>query len=135
MQNGHIFSGQPLNMPPRILVADDDRALQVLLKVILSRAGFQVEFASNGRDALQMAAADSYDAIMLDLIFPDLSGADLLDKLEQKKPGSLKKVIVLTGASHSVVDRVDTAKIHALLRKPFDIQDVVRLTTECIHQS
>ena len=122
-------------MPPRILVADDDRALQVLLNVILSRAGYEVEFASNARDALRMAAADSYDAIMLDLIFPDLDGAQILDKLEQKKPGSLRKVIVLTGASRSVVDQVDTSKIHALLRKPFDIQDVVRLTTECIHRS
>lgn len=120
-------------MAPRILVADDDRALQVLLNVILSRAGFEVDFASSGQDALRKAAADSYDAIMLDLIFPDLDGADILEKLEQKKPGSLKKVIVLTGASRNVVDQVDTSKIHALLRKPFDIQDVVRLTAECVH--
>ena len=122
-------------MASRILVADDDRALQILLNVILTRAGFQVEFASNARDALQKAAGDSYDAIMLDLIFPDLSGPELLDKLEQAKPGSLKKTIVLTGASRSVVDQIDSTRVCALLRKPFDIQDVIRLTAECAHDA
>ena len=120
-------------MAHRVLVADDDRALQVLLNVILSRAGFEVEFASNGRDAVRKAAGDSYDAIMLDLIFPDLSGMELLNRLEAAKPGTLRKTIVLTGASHSFVDQVDTSRVHALLRKPFDIQDVVRLTAECVH--
>lgn len=120
-------------MASRILVADDDRALQILLNVILSRAGFEVEFASNGRDALRKAAGDSYDAIMLDLIFPDVSGVDLLDRLEQEKPGSLKKTIVLTGASRSVVDKIDPTRVHAVLKKPFDIQDVIRLTAECAH--
>ena len=118
-------------MASRILVADDDRALQILLNVILTRAGFDVEFASNGRDALQKAAGDSYHAIMLDLIFPDLSGPELLDKLERAKPGSLKKTIVLTGASRSIVDKVDPTRVRALLKKPFDILDVIRLTAEC----
>jgi DNA-binding response OmpR family regulator len=122
-------------MPPRILVADDDRALQVLLNVILSRAGFVVDFASNGHDALRKAAGDSYDAIMLDLIFPDLSGIEILERLESQRPGTLRKVIVLTGASRGVVDQVDPSRVHALLRKPFDIQDVVRLTAECVHSN
>ena len=122
-------------MAHRILVADDDRALQVLLNVILTRAGFEVDFATSGHDALQRAVADHYDAIMLDLIFPDLSGIEILNRLEQQRPGSLRKVIVLTGASRGVVDQVDPARIHALLRKPFDIQDVVRLTAECVHES
>jgi len=122
-------------MPPRILVADDDRALQVLLNVILSRAGFEVDFASNANDALRKAAADSYDAIMLDLIFPDLSGVEILNRLEIQKPGTLRKVIVLTGANRKMVDQIDPSRIHGLLRKPFDIQDVVRLTAECVHES
>ena len=122
-------------MSPRILVADDDRALQILLNVILSRAGYEVDFASNGRLALAKAMADSYDAIMLDLILPDVSGKEILHHLETSRPGSLKKVIILTGASRSVVDQVDGFKVHAVLRKPFDIQDVIRLTAECAQAS
>jgi len=122
-------------MPPRVLVADDDRALQILLNVILSRAGFEVDFASNGRTALAKAMGDSYDAIMLDLILPDVSGNEILHQLELNRPESLRKVIVLTGASRGVVDQIDGHKVRAVLRKPFDIQDVVRLTAECAHES
>ena len=121
-------------MAPRILVADDDRALQVLLNVILSRAGFEVEFASNGQEAFRMAAADSYDAIMLDLIFPDMSGMDVLDRLSREKPDSLRKIVVLTGASSAIVQKLDPSRVHAVLRKPFDIQDVIRLTSECVRE-
>src|SRR5438552_1114678 len=120
---------------PRILVADDDRALQVLLNIILSRAGFEVEFASNGKDALRMAVADSYDAIMMDLIFHDISGMDILDGLSRERPGSLRKVVVLTGASKAILDKLDQSRVHAVLRKPFDIQDVIRLTSECVRES
>jgi two-component system response regulator HydG len=122
-------------MPPRILVADDDRALQVLLNIILSRAGFEVEFASNGKDALRMAVADSYDAIMMDLIFQDISGMEILDRLSRERPESLRKVVVLTGASSSIVEKLDASRVHAVLRKPFDIQDVIRLTSECVREA
>ena len=121
-------------MSPRILVADDDRALQILLNVILSRAGFEVDFASNGRTALAKAMADSYDAIMLDLVLPDMSGNEILQQLEKGRPESLKKIIVLTGAGRVVVDQIDGQRVRAVLRKPFDIQDVIRITAECANE-
>jgi|SRR5205809_3400882 len=122
-------------MSPRVLVADDDRALQILLNVILSRAGFDVDFANDGRVALAKAMGDHYDAIMLDLVLPKMSGYEILHELAQTKPDSLKKVIVLTGASRGVVDQVDGSGVRAILRKPFDIQDVIRLTAECAQKA
>src|SRR5438445_12623520 len=117
-------------MAARVLVADDDLALQVLLNVILSRAGFSVEFASDGREALQKIDGASYDVVMLDLILPEVSGIEILDRLQSEKPDRLHKVIVLTGASLGIIDKVDTSRIHALVRKPFDIGYVFRLTAE-----
>ena len=122
-------------MAPRVLVADDDRQLQLLLNVLLTRAGYEVEFASDGKEALHKTIGDSYDAIMLDLILPDLSGMEILARLEKEKPDSLKKIIVITGASHAIIDQVDGHRVHAVLRKPFDIQDVIRLTAQCVHET
>ena len=119
-------------MPPRVLVADDDRQLQSLLNILLTRAGFEVDFASSGREALKKTIADHYDAIMLDLILPDISGMEILDKLAQRKPEAMRRIIVITGASRGVIEQIDTTRIHALLRKPFDIQDVIRLTLQCV---
>jgi len=122
-------------MAPRVLVADDDRQLQLLLNVLLTRAGFEVEFASDGKEALQKSIGDSYDAIMLDLILPNISGIEILSRLEKEKPESLKKIIVITGASRGIIDQVDGSRVHAILRKPFDIQDVIRLTAQCVHDA
>lgn len=122
-------------MPPRVLVADDDRQLQSLLNILLTRAGFEVDFASSGREALKKTIADHYDAIMLDLILPDISGMEILDKLAQRKPEAMRRIIVITGASRGVIEQIDTSRIHALLRKPFDIQDVIRLTVQCVGEA
>ena len=122
-------------MPHRVLVADDDHQLQLLLNILLSRAGLEVDFASNGREALRKAKADSYGAIMLDLVLPDVSGMDVLASLEREKPEALRKIIVITGASRGIIEQIDTSRIHALLRKPFDIHDVLRLTLECVRDT
>ncbi|HEY6843285.1 MAG TPA: response regulator [Thermoanaerobaculia bacterium] len=121
-------------MPPRVLVADDDRQLQLLLNVLLTRAGFEVDFANDGREALDKSIADSYDAIMLDLILPNFTGMQVLERLKKEKPEALRKVIIITGASRAVVEQVDTSGVHALLLKPFDIQDVIRVTSSCIYE-
>ena len=118
-------------MAPRVLVADGDKALQVLLNVLLTRAGFDVDFAHDGNEALEKMRGDSYAAVMLDLILPELSGVEILERIERDRPELLPKTIVVTGASRGIIDKVNTSRIHALLRKPFDIQDVIRLTTEC----
>ncbi len=118
-------------MAPRVLVADGDKALQVLLNVLLTRAGFDVDFAQDGNEALEKMRGDSYAAVMLDLILPELSGVEILERIERDRPELLPKTIVVTGASRGIIDKVNTSRIHALLRKPFDIQDVIRLTKEC----
>ncbi len=123
-------------MPLKVLVADDDRALQVLLNVLLTRAGYDVDFAGDGRQALAKIGDDNnYAVIMLDLILPEISGIEVLERLHRDHPKLLPRVIVLTSASRGVIDRVDTTGIHSLLRKPFDIQDVIRLTADCAGQS
>ncbi len=119
-------------MASRVLVVDDDRALQVLLNVILSRSGFEVEFASTGTEAMQKLDGDGkFHAVLLDLILPELSGMEILDHLTLKQPAMLSRVIVLTSASRGIVDQIDSSRIHSIIRKPFDIEDVIRQTVQC----
>jgi two-component system response regulator ResD len=122
-------------MAPRILVVDDDRALQTLLSVLLSRAGFDCDFVGDGKEALEkINNGNQYACIMLDLILPGLSGMEILDYLRDNNPAMLNRTIVLTGASGGVLKAVDTSNVHAVIRKPFDIQDVLHMTAECAYQ-
>jgi DNA-binding response OmpR family regulator len=125
-------------MAPRILVVDDDRALQTLLSVLFTRAGFECDFVSDGNEAMEKLDGNgkgrSYAVIMLDLILPGVSGMEILHHLEEKNPSLLPRTIVLTGASGGVLKGVDTSRVHAVIRKPFDIQDVLNLTAECAYR-
>jgi two-component system response regulator QseB len=125
-------------MAPRILVVDDDRALQTLLSVLFTRAGFECDFVSDGHEAMEKlnggGSGQPYAVIMLDLILPGVSGMEILNYLQEKDPSLLLRTIVLTGASSGILKGVDASRIHAVIRKPFDIQDVLQLTTACAYR-
>jgi two-component system, OmpR family, KDP operon response regulator KdpE len=108
---------------PRILVVDDEKAIQRFLKNALSTAEFSVHMAGNGKEALTAAAAIRPDLIILDLGLPDMDGVEVLRRLREwtKVP-----VIIL-----SVRDREDD-KITALdsgaddyVTKPFGIGELL----------
>ena len=114
-----------------VLVVDDDLALRGLFKNLLSRKGFDVDSATDGRDAFEHIAHQNYAVILLDLMMPNISGFELLERIERDSPALLPRVIVMTGASQRAVAKVDTSKVWGLIRKPFDIDDLVSSAIAC----
>ena len=64
-------------------------------------------------------------------MMPDVNGFELLDRLERDSPTLLRRVIVLTGAAQRVVEGLDTSRIWGLIRKPFDINELMKSAKEC----
>jgi len=122
-------------MAPRVLVVDDDQALQTLLNVLLTRAGFECDFVRDGESALNKIGAQAYEVIVLDLILPGLSGIEILQRLKSTRPELLRRTIVVTGASSGILRNLDARDVHSVIRKPFDISDMVQLATDCAHQN
>jgi two-component system KDP operon response regulator KdpE len=108
---------------PRVLVVDDEKAIQRFLRNALSSAEFSVHIAESGKEALTAAVAIRPDLIILDLGLPDIEGIDVLRRLRE---WSQVPIIIL-----SVRDREDE-KIKALdsgaddyLTKPFGIGELL----------
>lgn len=114
-----------------VLVVDDDPALQGLFMTLLARHGIAVDCAPNGRVAFDYLKRGSYAVILLDLMMPDVNGLELLDRLGRESPALLRRVIVMTGAAQPLVDEVDTSRIYSLIRKPFDIDDLITQVRGC----
>jgi len=108
------------------LVVDDDPGLQSLFYTLLGREGFSVDCAPNGRTAFEYLRRSAYSVILLDLMMPDVNGFELLDRLRRECPSLLGRVIVITGASQRDVASLDATPLRGLIRKPFDIGDLVR---------
>jgi two-component system KDP operon response regulator KdpE len=109
--------------PPRILVVDDEPQIIRFLRTSLSANGYEVIDAASGADALKRAAADSPDAIVLDLGLPDVDGKDVIRELRE---GSGVPIIVLSARSR------EAEKIAALdlgaddyIDKPFGIGELM----------
>ena len=116
---------------PNVLVIDDDQALRGLFTTLLTRKGFTVDTASDGRAAYDRLEHQTYSVILLDLMMPDVNGFELLDKLQRDSPTLLDRVIVMTGASQRSVESLDTSRIWGLIRKPFDIDQLVSSAMAC----
>src|ERR687891_2135185 len=106
-----------------VLVVDDEESLRTFLADLLGMVGYQVRTAGGGQQALEMLSGGAFDAVLLDVILPDLSGLEVLRRY--RADGGTAPVIVLsalTGAD----DVVRAMKLGATdyLSKPFNRQEL-----------
>lgn len=83
-------------MPYTILVAEDDPAGQQVIETILQNQGYDVVFASTGKDALKKAAALRPDLILLDIMMPEMDGIQVCQTLRRNKELVKTPIIMLT---------------------------------------
>jgi two-component system KDP operon response regulator KdpE len=107
----------------RVLVVDDDPRLQRTLSIALRAHSHEVLTAADGRTALQVAAEDEPDVVILDLGLPDLDGTEVLSRLRQT---SAVPVIVLS-ARHESEDKVEALDLGAddFVTKPFGVEELL----------
>jgi CheY-like chemotaxis protein len=122
---------EPAEMEFRALVVDDDPGLQRLFETLLVRGGFFVEHATNGTFAWEAIQRQSFSVILLDLVMPEVNGYEFLERVARERRELLSRIIVTTGVAQRVLDRVDTSMIWGVIRKPFDIDELLRSATLC----
>jgi two-component system, OmpR family, phosphate regulon response regulator OmpR len=110
-------------MASRILLVEDDPVLAEMVKRYLGGAGFDVLVAPTGAAGLSLHKREAIDAIILDLMLPDMDGLDLCRKLRQE---SQTPVLMLT-ARGDAMDRVVGLEIGAddYLPKPFEPRELL----------
>lgn len=107
-----------------LVVEDEERLAQNLAMAIQKNAGFVVDIALNGVDGLHLASEGVFDAIILDLMLPGMSGTEVLAKL--RKNGDKTPVLVLTAKEDksSVIALLDSGA-DDYLPKPFDLGELL----------
>lgn len=114
-----------------VLVVDDDKALRGLFTTLLSKKGFTVDTAGDGRVAFDQLQRHTYQVILVDLMMPDVSGFELLERMERESPTLMDRVIVMTGASQRAIESLGRRRYWGLIRKPFDIDNLVTSAIDC----
>jgi PAS domain S-box-containing protein len=107
-----------------ILVVDDEKGIREGCRRILIGEGYAVDVAENGKQALQMVKAKSYDLLLVDLMMPVMGGIELMEEVRQLDPEII--MIVITGFA-TVETAVDAMKHGAYdyIPKPFTPEQLV----------
>ncbi len=112
----------------KILLADDEQDILMLVNFHLQRAGFQVVLAENGREALEKAASERPVLAILDRMMPEMDGVEVCRRLRQASPGMY--IIMLT-ARATDEERIDGLEAGAddYIGKPFSTRELTLKVT------
>ena len=112
-----------MNRPPRILLVDDEVAIQRAVAPLLRSRGYEVELVSTGKDAVSAVTDRSPDLIVLDLGLPDLEGTEVCRRIRKAS----KAPIVILSARGAEADKVAALDIGAddYVTKPFGSEELL----------
>ena len=109
----------------KILVVDDDSHIRELICVILSKEGFSIEEATDGKDALSLLEAERIDLIILDIMMPNMDGWSFCKEIRRYYSDTVP-ILMLT-AKGETAQKVKGFNLGAddYLVKPFDVAELV----------
>src|SRR3954466_10241164 len=110
----------------RVLIVEDDRGAELILRIPLEREGFVVDFVEEGYAAIEKLRAHDYSAVILDLIIHrGLNGFGVLNFIDMEQPELLDRVFLMTGMSEQTVMNTAPQLLSRLFRKPFSYRKLV----------
>jgi two-component system, chemotaxis family, chemotaxis protein CheY len=118
----------------RILIIDDDGEFRKMLVLVLTRAGYEVVEASNGREGLWAYQADPVDLVVTDIFMPVQEGIETVFKLKEISPG-LSIIAISGGGSRQNFDYLDNVSdlgVDKTLQKPFAMSELLDAIRELI---
>ena len=112
----------------RILVVDDSSLVRLYYRDTLEKAGFQVEQAINGIEAMEKVLAQPFDLVIVDVNMPRMDGFAFLRTLRRSAPdiATLPALVITTEAGEQDVDAARAAGANFYLVKPVSQPDLVR---------
>src|SRR5690606_15119256 len=112
---------EAMDRAPRILLVDDEQAIQTLLSYPLHKEGDEVVRAADGREALARFEEGSFDLVVLDVMMPQLDGLEVCRRLRAR---STVPIIMLTAKAEEV-DKVIGLELGAddYITKPFSLRE------------
>ena len=110
-------------MAEKILVVDDEQEIRNLLDHFLKDQGYEVVLASDGNQALKLAAEENPQVIILDIKMPGLDGLEVCKLLKDNEQTRLIPIIVITGFEDNKMEALNRGA-DDFVNKPFDMAEI-----------
>jgi DNA-binding NtrC family response regulator len=122
--------------PSTVLIVEDEAALRRVLERVLARAGYRVLAAASAETAYELLASEHADAVLLDVQLPTMSGLALYLALIHRHPALAGRIAIMSGDAEA--EHVRAWLQHnpcTVLKKPFDLREIVRWAHELLDAS
>jgi CheY-like chemotaxis protein len=119
----------------RVLVVDDEKGIRTIIQISLKAiAGWEALLAASGQEGLTMAQSEKPDAILLDVMMPEMDGLTTLQHLQANPNTSTIPVILLTAkAQTSEQQQFAELPVTGIITKPFKAPDLVQQIRFLLH--
>jgi DNA-binding response OmpR family regulator len=120
-------------MAKRVLIADDEPNIVTSLEFLMEQAGYETKVATNGQEAIDLAASFRPDLVLLDIMFPVKSGYEVCQQLKTE-PATRGIKIVMVSARGGDVDVAKALELgaDAFISKPFSTRELVAKVREML---
>ena len=116
----------------RVLLAEDVKANQMLVKYALRQRGHEVDIAQDGREAVELASSAIYDIVLMDVQMPEMDGFQATAAIRALPKGSDVPIIALTAhAMPTDRERCLAAGMNGYLAKPLDLVQLAEVVENC----
>jgi two-component system response regulator PilR (NtrC family) len=122
-----------MNRPESILVIDDEEVMRDVLHTLLTQAGYAVTLAADGGEGLALARKETFDAVIVDVMLPEIGGLEVLEEL---KKTDADLVVLMITAYASVETAITAMKKGAFdyIGKPFKHEEVLHILGNALKQ-
>ena len=117
--------------PHRILVVDDETSMREFLNVLLSKEGYRVAEAKNGKQALKMIRKNDYDLILSDIRLGDITGLEVLKEAKEKNDDTVIIMISAYSTTEIAVEAMNEGA-YDFVPKPFDNDELKQTITRAL---
>jgi DNA-binding response OmpR family regulator len=103
-------------MATKIAIIEDDLAISQMYRIKFETDGYEVETAENGKQGLELCEKMKPEIILLDVMMPEMTGPEMLEKLRQTDWGTKIKVLILTNMGEQEIPEVV---------KKYNVEDII----------
>lgn len=116
----HDFEFEPIAQNVNVLVAEDIRLNQLLIKIIVEDFGFHIDIASNGKIVIEKMQQNTYDIILMDLQMPEMDGFETTNYIRKVMKSQVPIIALTADVSHNDVDKCMNVGMNDYISKPID---------------
>lgn len=121
-------------MSRTVLVVDDAAFMRMMIRDILSKEGYVIHEAVNGRDAVEKYTEVHPDLVTMDITMPEMSGLDALRIIREKDPSARVLIVSAMGQQKMIVEALESGAMDFLV-KPFQPTKVLETVKKCLQSS